>query len=638
MAQDFKRRFIVSAIITIPVLVLSPLIQEFLGYSLLIPGSEYILWVLSTAIFFYGGKPFFNGFFSETRTRKPGMMTLVTLATGTAYVYSSAVVFGFPGKFFFWELVTLIDVMLLGHWLEMKSVLGATGALEKLAQLLPNTAHMVMPNMVHDVALTAIKKGDTVLVKPGEKIPTDGIVINGSSFVNEAFLTGESVPVKKSVGGSVVAGSINGDGALYIKVNATGEDSYLSRVINLVKEAQEAKSKTQMLADRAAMYLTGIGVSVSVITLVVWLALQQDLAFAVERMVTVMVITCPHALGLAIPLVGSMSTSLAASNALLIRNKTAFENSRKITIVVFDKTGTLTEGKFSVNSVKPLDKKYTVKKILSLAASLEKQSEHPIANAILERAKNSKAKLSPAAGFQNMKGQGVSGKIGKDKVLVVGKNYLGSQKIIVPEVQEKAATLVYVLVNEKPVGVLTLSDKIRPEARDAVRQLKSAGIKTMMITGDNEKIAKKVANELKLDGYFAQVLPHEKQEKIKELQANGEFVAMAGDGVNDAPALAQADVGIAIGSGTDIAAETADIILVDDNPKGVYSTVRFGRATYGKMVQNLLWATGYNVVAIPLAAGVLFQQGILLSPALGAAFMSLSTVIVALNARLLKFK
>lgn len=636
MVKDFKKKFIVSIIVTIPILLLSPLIQNFLGISYSFEGDKYVLWILSNFIFFYGGWPFLKGIFEELKKKQPGMMTLIALAIFVAYAYSSAVVFGLKGKFFFWELATLIDVMLLGHWIEMKSVLGASKALEKLAQLLPDTAHLVNGK---DVKISELKKGDIILVKAGEKIPADGILVKGNSYIDESMLTGESKPVQKKKNDKVIGGSINGDGILEVKIEGTGEESYLNKVINLVKDAQALKSKTQRLADVAAKWLTIVAVTTGVGTFAYWIIYGPDTAFAIERMATVMVIACPHALGLAIPLVSAVSTSLSAKNGLLIRNRTAFENSRKISTIVFDKTGTLTEGKFGVTAILIFDKVYNEKKIIELASSLEKNSEHPIAKGIIDKAKQMGAEDVKAIDFKVMKGEGVEGSVSGKAVKLVSQKYITKNNVKVPNSKiDDSGTLVYILVDNKAVGVITLADRIRPESYEAIKQLQDSGVKCWMLTGDNKVIAKTVSNKLKLDGFFAEVLPHEKLEKIKELQSKGEFVAMTGDGINDAPALAQANIGIAIGSGTDVAAETADIILVNSNPKDVVSLILFGQATYKKMIQNLFWATGYNAFAIPLAAGVLIGYGILISPAIGAALMSLSTVIVAINARLLNVK
>lgn len=640
MAQDFKIRFIISVIVTIPILLLSPLIQELLNFRLIIPAESYILFTLSSFIFFYGGYPFLKGFFDEIKKKQPGMMTLVAFATSVAYFYSLAVVFGLKGKFFFWELATLIDVMLLGHWFEMRSVIGVSRALEKLAQLMPDTAHLFEENEIKEVRITVLKKGDKILVKPGEKIPADGVILKGSSYIDESMLTGESKPVNRKEQDKVVGGSINGESVLEVIVAGTGEESYLNKVINLVKQAQLSKSKTQRLADKAATWLTTTALVVGITTFFYWFIRGQELAFAIERMATVMVIACPHALGLAIPLVTAVSTSLSAKNGLLIRNRTAFENSRKITIVVFDKTGTLTEGKFGVSEIIPLDHNYDVKGIVQLAVSLERNSEHPIARGIINKAEEFKLKAGLVSDFKIIKGQGIKGRIGNNNIHLVSRNYLKKNNLELPEdfKIEESGTQVYVLLDNKIIGIINLSDKIREESYEAIAQLKGIGIKCWMLTGDNNQIAEEVSNKLKLNGYFAEILPHEKMEKIKELQNQGEYVAMTGDGINDAPALAQADIGIAIGSGTDVAAETADIVLVNSNPLDVTTLILFGRATYRKMIQNLYWATAYNIIAIPLAAGLLFKYGILVSPAIGAALMSLSTIIVVINAQFLSIK
>ena len=640
MVKDFKKRFFVSIIITIPILFLSPLIQGFSNYTLTFTGDKYLMFVLSSFVFIYGGWPFLKGLYDELKEKQPGMMTLIALAISVAYIYSSAVVFGLKGKYFFWELATLIDIMLLGHWIEMKSVLGASQALEKLAQLLPDTAHLVERDIVSDVKISELKKEDIVLIKVGEKIPADAVIIEGKSYIDESMLTGESKPVKKEKGDKIIGGSVNGDSPLKAKVSETGEDSYLNKVVNLVKEAQASKSKTQRLADRAAVWLTIIALTAGTITLIFWLFKAPEIAFAIERMATVMVITCPHALGLAIPLVNAVSTSLSAKNGLLIRNRTAFENSRKITTLVFDKTGTLTEGKFGVSSVRIFGPEYGEKNIIKIAASLEVNSAHSIARGILEKAKAMGLDTVKSEAFEVIKGEGIKGKVGGKEVELVSKSYLDKNNIKIPEeaAEKVRGTLVFVLIDGRLKGLIELSDKIREESYDAIKRLKKEGIKCWMLTGDNKDVATDVAEELELDGFFAEVLPHEKQNKIKELQNKGEVVAMTGDGINDAPALAQADIGIAIGSGTDVAAETADIILVNSNPKDVMALILFGKATYRKMVQNLFWATGYNVIAIPLAAGVLYNAGIIISPAIGAILMSMSTVIVAINASFLRVR
>jgi Cu2+-exporting ATPase len=643
MVKDFKRRFFVSLVLTVPILILSPLIQQFLGFRVGFAGDKYIIFILSSIVFFYGGWPFLMGIIREIKKKQPGMMTLIALAITIAFLYSSAVVFGLKGKFFFWELVTLIDIMLLGHWIEMRSVMGASRVLEALARLMPSEAHLVNTNgKIEDIPISKLVLGNIVLVKPGEKIPSDGIIVKGETSVNEAMLTGESKPVNKKKGDKVIGGSINGEGAIHIKVIHTGEDSYLSQVINLVKQAQESKSKTQDLANKAALWLTLISVSIGTITLLLWLYFEMTFVFSLERMVTVMVITCPHALGLAVPLVVAVSTSLSAKKGLLIKNRKAFEMARNINAIVFDKTGTLTKGEFGVTDIVVLEK-HKEDDILFYAATLEANSEHPIARGIVSKAKNKKVRLGKVQKFLSMPGKGIQGIINKKLIRVVGKNYLKERKIQVEnkkidKLAEQGKTVVYVLLEDKPIGVLALADLVREESKEAIRKLKSMGIKCMMLTGDNKQVAKWVAEELELDDFFAGVLPHKKSETVKKVQSQGLIVGMVGDGVNDAPALVQADVGIAIGAGTDVAIESADVILVRNDPRDVVSIISLAKATYGKMKQNLLWATGYNIFAIPLAAGVLYKYGILLSPAMGAVLMSLSTIIVAVNARFLSIK
>ncbi len=638
MIGDFRKRFIVSVLLTIPVVILSPMIQDWIGVDWSFSGSMYLLFAFSSAIFFYGGYPFLRGLLDEVKKLRPGMMTLIAMAISVAYFYSAAVVFGVAGMDFFWELATLIDIMLIGHWIEMKSIAGASRELELLVQLMPDVAHLIKDGSATDVKTSELKADDVILIKPGEKIPADGIIIEGESYLNESMLTGESKPVKKSKDEKVIGGSINGNGSLKVKVAHSFKDSYLSKVIRLVDDAQKAKSKTQLLADKAAMILTIVALAGGFGTLIFWLIAGKDFVFALERMVTVMVISCPHALGLAVPLVVAISTSLSAKNGLLIKNRTAFENSRKITTIIFDKTGTLTVGKFEVVRINKMDESYTEEKIMQLAASLDQNSEHPVATGIIKKAEELKVKLLPAENFESVTGRGVQATVDGLKVKVMSPGYLRDAKISFDQnlISDKAETTVFVLVNEKPVGTISLADKIRDDSAEAIQTLKQIGIKTILLTGDNETVAKSVSDALKMDGYMAEVLPHQKLDKIKDLQSKGEFVAMTGDGVNDAPALAQADVGIAVGSGSDIAAETAGIILVNSNPTDIVNLILFGKATYRKMIQNLIWATGYNVFAIPLAAGVLYSMGILLSPAFGAVLMSASTIVVAVNAQLLR--
>ncbi|MDD4425828.1 MAG: copper-translocating P-type ATPase [Mariniphaga sp.] len=640
MIKDFRTRFWVSTIISIPILVFSPMIQNFLGYEWLLPGNKYILLILSTFVYFWGGWPFLKGFYEEIKAKGPGMMTLISMAISVAYFYSAATVFGLKGEDFFWELVTLIDIMLLGHWLEMKSVLGASKALQLLVSMMPAEAHRVKGDQVEDVKLEELKKNDIILIKPGEKVSADGVIVDGSSYLNESMLTGESKPVKKEKDDKVIGGSINGNGSLKVKVVGTGKDSYLNKVIKMVEEAQKSKSKMQNLSDRAAKWLTYIALTIGFGTLTVWLLLGYDFVFALERMVTVMVIACPHALGLAIPLVVAISTAVSAQNGLLIRNRTAFEESRKITTLLFDKTGTLTTGVFGVARYESINKAIKKEEMFRLAGALEQNSEHPIAVGIINKLKELKVNIPKTEKFNAITGKGVEAKVEGKQVKVVSPGYLKEKNWEMPEgsVSSEAETVVFVIIDEKVAGYIALSDAIRPESREAIKTFKDNNIKTFMATGDNERVAKAVASELGLDGYFSEVLPHQKVEVVKELQGKGEFVAMTGDGVNDAPALAQANVGIAVGSGTDIAAETADIVLVNSNPKDIANLILFGKATYNKMIQNLVWATGYNTVAIPLAAGVLYSAGFVLGPAVGAVFMSLSTIIVAINAQFLKRK
>lgn len=638
MIRDFRGRFYVTLILTLPVLALSELIQGWLGLSFSFPGADYFVFALATVIFFYGGRPFLKGLKDELADKNPGMMTLIGLAITVAYVYSAAVTFGLEGTPFYWELATLIAVMLVGHWIEMASVLSASSALEELAQLMPAEAHRKKGDSTEDVPLEEVAAGDVLVIKPGEKIPSDGRVVSGESYIDESMLTGESKPVRKGEGDKLIGGSVNGDGSLEIEVEGAGEDSYLSKVIEMVREAQAAKSKTQALSDKAAFWLTIIAISVGIMTLAGWLVAGRDLQFSIARMATVMVITCPHALGLAIPLVVAVSTSKSAQNGLLIRNRTAFENARKLTMVVFDKTGTLTKGSFEVSEVASHHKKYDENAILELAASLESRSEHPIGKGIVARAGEREISPKRVEEFEAIKGKGVRGRVDRKEIMVVSPGYLEAEGIDIPEEAAAAGgvTRVFLLVSGELAGSIALSDTIRPESYTAVKKLQERGIKCWMLTGDNKETAKAVAEELGMDGWFAEVLPDQKQEKIGELQEKGEYLAMTGDGVNDSPALAKAQIGIAVGSGTDVAAATADIILVNSNPLDITALILFGRATYRKMVQNLIWATGYNVVAIPLAAGVLYPVGIILAPEVGAILMSLSTVIVAINARLLR--
>ncbi|HNQ53187.1 MAG: heavy metal translocating P-type ATPase [Methanothrix soehngenii] len=637
--EDFKRRFIISLIITIPILLLSSFIQELFRFELQFPGSLYVVFLLSSLVYFYGGYPFLKGFFKEVKDKNIGMMTLIATAISAAYFYSSAVVFGLMGETFFWELATLIDIMLFGHWIEMRSILGASRALEELVKIMPSEAHLIKDGQTVEVKVESLKPGDRVLVKPGEKIPIDGTVIEGETSVNESMLTGESRPVRKRAGDDVIGGSINGEGSISIEVKKIGSETYLSQIIELVRQAQESKSRTQDLADNAARWLTIISLSVGAITFAAWLNFSKDSAFAIERAVTVMVISCPHALGLAVPLVVAVSTSLAAKSGLLIRDRSAFERARDIQAVVFDKTGTLTEGRFGVTDIIPLAG-LNETEVLRMAASLEANSEHSIAAGIAEGSKEMGIDLIPIQGFKSIPGKGIEGQIQGRSWMVASPGYLRENNIKLDDdrvnrLAEQGKTVVFLLEEDRLVGAVALADVIRKESREAIEELRSMNINCMMLTGDNRFVARWVAEDLGLDDFFAEVLPHEKAQAIRNVQREY-IVAMVGDGVNDAPALAQADVGIAIGAGTDVAIESADIVLVRNDPRDMANIIRLSKRTYSKMFQNLIWATGYNALAIPLAAGVLYGYDIILSPAIGAILMSASTVIVAINARRLE--
>ena len=640
MIDDFKKRFYIVLILTIPIMLLSTMIQHWVGVNWQFPGSQYLLLILSSIVFFYGGWPFLKGWFQEMRIWKPGMMTLIGFAITVAYVYSVSTVFGLEGMDFFWELATLILIMLLGHWIEMKSITGASRELKLLVQLMPAEAHIVQGDHIMEVKTEDLKENDVIQIKPGEKVAADGDIIDGESYLNESMLTGESKPVRKAKGDKVIAGSLNGNGSIKVRVARGAKDSYLSQVIKLVKDAQASKSTTQLLADKAALWLTIIAIISGIATFLYWYLDGKAISFAIERMVTVIVICCPHALGLAVPLVVANSTALSAKSGLLIKNRTAFENSRKITMLVFDKTGTLTVGKFEVSKVIPLQNDLTDKELLRLAAALEQKSEHPIATGIMQKAKELAIAVPETENFNAITGKGIEASVEGKAVKVVSPGYLKENNMGLPKsfTSNPAETVVFIIINNQLAGYISLSDAIRPESAEAIQTLKNNNIKSVLLTGDNKMVAEHVSKELGIGEFFAEVLPHQKLEKIKELQAKGEFVAMTGDGVNDAPALAKADIGIAVGSGSDVAAETAGIVLVNSNPKDVVNLVLFGKATYRKMIQNLIWATGYNIVALPLAAGVLYSKGLLLSPAAGAILMSLSTVIVAINASTLKVK
>ncbi|MCM3638216.1 cadmium-translocating P-type ATPase [Sporosarcina luteola] len=642
MVEDFKRRFYISLIVTIPILILSPMIQMFLNVDWRFTGDMYILFALSTFVFLYGGWPFLAGTKDELKNKTPGMMTLISLAITVAYVYSTAAVFGFAENDFFWELATLVDIMLLGHWIEMRSVMGASKALEELAKLMPSEAHLIDEDgVIKEVDVTELKQGDRVLVKPGEKVPVDGKILEGKSTIDESMLTGESVPVEKEAGLEAIGGSINGEGSLVISVTKTGSETYLSQVITLVKEAQESKSRAQDLANRAAKWLFYGALAAGLITFIIWISLGYPVSFAMERMVTVLIIACPHALGLAAPLVVAVSTSIAAKNGLLIRNRAAFEGARNIEAVVFDKTGTLTKGEFGVTNIYTFGD-FSEEDVISYAATVEAQSQHPLAKGVTRKADEMGIPLQRVENFQSLTGKGLEGTVDGKQVMVVSPGYVKELNLKFDTVQfdqwsSEGKTVVFTLIDKQLAGMIALADIVRETAIDAINILKEMNVKSIMLTGDNVKVAHYVGGQLGMEEIFAEVLPHEKSAKIEHIQ-NVERLrtAMTGDGVNDAPALAKADLGIAVGAGTDVAIETADVVLVKSNPLDVVNIIKLSRATYRKMTQNLWWAAGYNIAAIPLAAGVLYPIGIVLSPAVGAILMSLSTIIVAINARLLK--
>jgi Cu2+-exporting ATPase len=640
----FKKKFWLSFVLTIPVLIFSETIQELFNYSApTFPGSEWIPAILGTIIFFYGGLVFLKSAKAELSARQPGMMTLISLAITVAFGYSIAVSFGLQGMDFWWELATLVTIMLLGHWLEMASVQNAQGALKELAKLLPDEAELVTINGTKIVTVASLKVGDLVLVRPGSTIPTDGVVIKGDSKVNESMLTGESKPVSKLVKSLVIGGAINGSGALTIKVTKVGEDTALAGIMKLVADAQNSKSKTQIVADRAAFYLTFIALGAAILTAIGWTFFSdQSASFILERVVTVLVIACPHALGLAVPLVTAISTTLAAKNGLLVRERMALESARNIDVVLFDKTGTLTKGEQGVVDI--ITDGAKVNDVLALAASVELESEHPIAKAIVTFAKGKKLQLSTAKKFSAMSGRGARATVGADLVHVGGPRLIEELSLKLTSSLLNAATsasndgktVVYIIKSKKVIGAIMLADVIRPESKEAVKTLQKAGKRVAMLTGDAKGVAAWVSKELGITEFFAEVLPEHKADVVKKLQADGSKVAMVGDGVNDAPALTQADVGIAIGAGTDVAIESAGIVLASSDPRGVAKIVILSKATYRKMIQNLAWATGYNAIAIPLAAGVTVGLGFVLSPAIGAVLMSLSTIVVAANAQFLR--
>ncbi|PKE38350.1 copper-translocating P-type ATPase [Macrococcoides caseolyticum] len=640
MVTDFRNKFFIILIFTIPIVLLSPMIQNFIGVDWQFTGDSYIVAALATFVYFYGGWPFIKGAYDELKNKEPGMMTLIAMAISVAYFYSMAVVFGFNGEEMFWELATLVLIMLLGHWIEMRAINNASKALESLASLMPDTANRITENgETEEVQIDDIKVGDLLLVKPGEKMPLDGKIVKGKSQVDESMLTGESVPVEKSVDDEVIGGSINREGSLTIEVEKLMNESYLTQVIDMVRESQRTKSKTQDVTNKAAKWLFYIALAAGIITFIAWISIGATIDTAIIRLVTVLVIACPHALGLAAPLVISVSTSLAAKHGLLIRKRPQFEKARKINAVIFDKTGTLTEGKFGVTDIQTFNN-IDENILLSYAATIENDSEHPIARGILNEAKLKELELLEMSNFNSITGVGIEGTIDDKQVKVVSPGYVRKQKIDFDDKNfkkwsEQGKTVVFILVNEELAGAIALADKIKESSKQTIEQLHKRNIKAIMLTGDNQKVANYVAEQIGIDEVYAEVMPNEKADKVTEIQERGLVVAMTGDGINDAPALTKADVGIAVGAGTDIAMDSADIVLVDSNPKDILAIFSLSKRTYNKLVQNLIWATGYNLITLPLAAGVLAPWGIILSPAVGAILMSLSTIIVAINAQLL---
>jgi P-type Cu2+ transporter len=643
--QMFRVRFWWSLLLSIPVLLYSGMIQMWLGFMPpAFPFSEWIPFIFSVIIFAYGGVPFLQMAIPELQERKPGMMTLISLAISVAFIYSVAAQFINLGEGFFWELVTLIDIMLLGHWLEMRSVRQASGALNELAKLMPDTAEHIMPDgSTHTMPVSSVRKDHLVLVRPGASVPADGEVVDGHSNVNESMITGESKPVHKMAGAKVIAGTINGDGSLRVKVTATGNETALAGIMRLVEQAQQSKTKTQVLADKAAGWLFYIALASAVLTAIAWTIADTFNIEVLNRVVTVLVIACPHALGLAIPLVVAITTAMGARNGILVRNRLALEAAREIDVVIFDKTGTLTQGQFGVVDMATAEG-WDSDRALTFAAALESDSEHLIAQAIRRFARDRKLTLPSIRNFSALKGRGVQASVDNETYYVGGPRLLemlslrpeANIKTFTDSANNKAQSVVYLTTKEKIIAAIAVADVIRPESEQAIDELNKMGIEVAMLTGDSQAVAQAVANQLGIQRVFAEVLPEHKDQKVIELQKLGKRVAMVGDGVNDAPALTRADVGIAIGGGTDVAIESAGLILVNSNPLDVVKIFKLSRASYSKMIQNLWWAAGYNIVAIPLAAGVLANQGILLSPAVGALLMSVSTIVVAINAQLLR--
>ncbi|HEX7809546.1 MAG TPA: heavy metal translocating P-type ATPase [Thermoanaerobaculia bacterium] len=641
----FRDKFWITLLLTIPTVIWSDMVQHAFHYAApAFPGSAYIPAVFGTTVFMYGGWVFLASAMREIRDRVPGMMTLISLAISVAFIFSLAVTLGYPGETLWWELATLVAIMLLGHWIEMRSISQASGALRELAKLLPTTARRITGERIEEIAISQIEEGDLLLVRPGDSIPADGIVRSGRSDVNESMITGESVPLEKTEGSKVIAGTVNGAGSLRVEVTGTGERTALASIMRLVEQAQTSRSRAQALADRAAFFLTAIAIAAAVVTFVVWIAADARTAFAIERVVSVLVVACPHALGLAVPLVIAISTTLGARSGLLVRDRRGLEEARNLTTVVFDKTGTLTLGEFRVVSIVTDGRNLSEDEALRIAAAIERDSEHTIARGIVKTAEERKLNVPNAEEFETIPGHGVRAVVDGREFFIGGPAMLRRLRVTPRSALREAAdgaaargqASIYLLTGTSAVAAFTVADAIRPESREAVQRLHDQGIEVVMLTGDARPVANAVAAELRIDHVFAEVLPEQKVDKIKELKSQGKRVAMVGDGVNDAPALVTADVGVAIGAGTDVAVEAGDVILVRSDPRDVPRIVALSRATYRKMIQNLWWAAGYNIFAIPLAAGALASRGILLPPAVSAVLMSASTVIVAANAQLLR--
>ncbi len=640
--EDFLKKFYIILVLTIPILLYSEIFMIAFNWNAPhFPGVDFVILVLGSIIYFYGGGVFLKSAYRELQAKLPGMMTLIAIAITAAYGFSVYTTF-IGGMNLFWELATLIAVMLIGHYIEMRAVQGVKGALKELAKLLPDTAEVIKDGKTITLNINELKEGDLVLIRPGAKVPADGVIIEGRSELNESIITGESKPISKTVEDFVIAGSINGDASLTVKVTNIGEKTFFAGIMRLVAEAEASKSRLQILSDRAAFWLTILAVGSAVATLVAWLLSGQTISFSIERVVAVLVIACPHALGLAVPLVASISTTMGAQNGLLVRKRLALEAARNIDIVLFDKTGTLTKGEFGVDTI--IANNASENEVLIFAASVNSQSEHPLAKAMINTAQEKKLSPLAVSNFERVAGKGAQAVVSGVKLAVgseslaqdFGVQFSDEYQVKVSNLEKQGKTVVHVVKEKELIGSIALADVIRPESKEAILKLKEMGVKSAMITGDAEDVASWVAQELGLDEYFAKVLPHEKSEKVKLLQVKGLKVAMVGDGVNDAPALTQSDLGIAIGAGTNVAIESAGIVLVKSDPRDIPKIIRLSKLTYRKMIQNLFWATGYNVIALPIAAGILYSRDVMLNPAVAAIFMSLSTVIVSINAVLLR--